>query len=456
MKELFVGAGRALLDPPKDMYPMPTRFCIADDIYDSCYLRVIAIKSGQEQLLMLIYELSDYPTVENLTDEIVKASGFPKDSIMITFTHNHTSPCDEANLHFSGGDESEEISLKREKFKEIELEATINAVKQAVGSMRRAKAGFGTIDSFVNVNRDYETFGGYWIEAPNHAGFSDKTLSVVKFVDDNDKLIAAFLNHGTHSTCAFLQNDADGKNKTSGNFSGIACKFAEKYYGDDAVIAWAAGAAGNQNPIMSHGLLYEYEDGYATMVPVPDGVGYMQMESVGRTHGADAIKCISSIESYNSDISIKKISKTVSLPTQKRVALPGGKKVNVRMGGEGMRDWDKVPYGQAPRVPDVTNLLEPDPENPKAMQLKLIVLGDVALVFTNGELYSELGSLIKEVSPAKNTVVTTYSIEKSTGYILDKTAVGSKVFQAFSSVVPGAADDILKDAIAEMFNTIDQ
>ncbi len=450
MSKLLVGAGKATIDPTKDMYPMPTRFNVADALYDSCYCRVIAIDNGDIKVLMLIYEVSDYPMVPNLLAKVAEATGFAEENIILTFTHNHTSPCDEAN-HSFGGDESQELDAKRKKFMEIELAATIDAAKKAVETMRPAKCGFGTIDSYVNVNRDFNTFGGFWVESQNQSGFSDKTLSVLKFVDADGKLIAAFMNHGTHSTCAFLQKDADHKIKTSSNFSGIACKFAEQYYNDEAVIAWSAGAAGNQNPIMSHGLRYEYPDGYTASVPYPDGVGYMQMESVGRIHGGDAVKCIESIKSYKESFPIKLVKKTVLLPAQKRVPNPSGQRAAVRMDNEGLRDWDAIPYGKSPAVPDLSNVVEPAPESPLEMRMDLLLLGDVALILTNGELYAELGSRIKAESPYSKTVVATYSQAKSTGYIMDKSSVNHKVFQAFSRVIPGGSDELIAEVAQELY-----
>lgn len=451
MPELFAGAGRCPIDPTRDMYPMPTRFDITEDLYDSCYCRAIAIKSGDTKLLMLIFELSDYPTVPELLNKVAEATGFPKENILLSYTHNHTSPCDEANLAYGRAPDSDEAAQKREKYKVIELEASLQAAKQAVAAMRPAKCGFGTIDSYVNVNRDYETMHGFWVEAPNYAGYSDKTLSIVKFIAEDGKLIAALLNHGTHSTCALHQKDFDQKTKTSGNFSGIACKFVEKHFGDDAVVAWTSGAAGNQDPLMSHGFQYEYPDGYTTTVPYPDGMDYMQMEFLGRRHGADAVKCIHSIKEYTDEFSICNLHKTAMLPRQKRVAPKDGKFINPRMGGNGLRDEEKFAYGQVPEVPNLDSIVTLDEGNPVEMHIHLVVLGDTALILTNGELYAELGRAIKDVSPYKNTVVLTYSIAASTSYIVDKSSVHHKVFQAFGPVAPGKSDDVIIDTVNELF-----
>lgn len=449
--KLLVGASRVSIDVTPDMYPMPTHFGVSDALYDSCYCRAITIQCGESKALLLIYELSDYPTIENIEEKIAAATGFPRKDIFLTVTHNHTSPCDEPNAWMR---DSPEMSKKREIYKEIELQAGIKAVNEAIRTMRPARYGFGTIDSYVNVNRDYKTRYGYWVENSNFEGYSDKTLSAIKFVDLDGNLIAALLNHGTHSTNAFLEKDFDHKIKTSGNFSGIACKFAEKYYGKNAVVAWTAGAAGDQDPIISHGLLYEYPDGYVTEVAFPDGVGYMLMESIGRTHGADAVKCIDSIKLFSENASIQHIETKIDLPTQKRIRTPDGKMPNVRMGDKGLRDWEKIPYGEVPPIPDFDHIVESDPVNPVNMSMHLLTIGNIALVLTNGEMYAKIGDDIKKVSPLKNTVVITYSMAPNTNYIIDKNSIEHKVFQAFGNVVPGESDDLIIDAAKSLFEYI--
>lgn len=448
MSKLYVGAARRNIDPTPDMFPMPTRFTVADAIYDSCYVRAIALKSGDKTFLMMIAELSDYPTADNFIARIAEAAGIPEENVLFTFTHNHTSPCDEANS-FRAGSEPPELQPHREMYKEIELKNFIEAAKEAVATMRPASVGFGTVNSYVNVNRDFENNAGYWIECPNYEGYSDKTLAVIKFVDEEGKLIAAILNHGTHSTSAFLQKDSDHLVKTSGNFSGVAAKFAERRF-EGSVIAWTAGAAGNQNPLISHGLQYEYPDGYTSGVSYPDGVGFMIMEYLGRRHGADAVKCIEGIDTYTDDVELSHSSTVLLLPAQKRRKLPSGQRMNNRMGGKGLRDENEVPYGMLPPIPDLSATVEPDPDNPVKMHVHLLTIGDIALVLTNGEMYAELGRGIKELSPFEKTVVVTYSTTTCTGYILDKSSKHHKVFQCTSPAIPGMADEIIYEGTAAL------
>ena len=254
MYPLRVGAGKACIDPPASEYPFPSTFGMMDEIRDSCYVRSIAIDNGEKKVLFVIYELADLPRVPDLEEKLGALWGIGKEDVILCVSHNHSSPSDRCKFPCD--------EKKLELFLEIELEKGLEAVRQAVDSLRPAKWGYGEIESYCNVNRDLKTRFGFWVEGPAYTAYSNHTLACVKFVDENDKVIAALLNFGAHAVCAFVQKDVDGKIKSSSNFPGIACRFVEEYYGDDCIVAWTSGAAGNQDPLLFDYQWLEYPDGY--------------------------------------------------------------------------------------------------------------------------------------------------------------------------------------------------
>lgn len=438
--QLKVGASKVCIDPPESEYPFPSNFSLCDSKYDECHVRSIAINNGEKTILFLVYELSDLPGIDNLESRISAAVGVHEKDIIIACTHNHSSPCDRSKA----GDFQEKFEL----FRKIELEAGIEAAKNAVESMRPAKCGFGTIDSYCNVNRDLKTSFGFWVEGPNYAGYSNKTLAVMKFVDNDGKLIAAMLNYGAHAVCAFAQKDVDGQVKTSGNFPGIACRFVEEYYGDDAVAVWTSGAAGNQDPILWDYQWFEYPDGYVTKISLPDGSGYVHMEAIGRQQGADAVKCLEGIKEYCEDGTVEYAKSTLSFPARMRSAdSPKPGKFGFRMGGEGPRTDFSAP--QMPALP----ILIPDPSRTIDFTLNVLRIGDVAVILTSGELYAEIARDMMEASPVKKSFVVTH-IPGQGGYTLDKSSVDHKVFQAFGGVEPGSTDEPLANKTKELVEKV--
>ena len=261
---LLVGAGKASLNPTPELFPFPVPNSAdwglkpksPETIYDDMDCRAIAIDNGKDKILFVAFELSGVPNVEDLYGKIAKETGFPKENIILAGTHNHTGYHDiDHRGQYVGVEGADEWFANIRK---LEEKAALEASRKAVSTLRPAKYGYGETQSYVNTNRDLKTLGGYWVEARNLGGYSDKTVAIIKFVDaeDEDKVIAALMNYGCHATCCYLMQDFDGVRKTSGNFNGIASRFVEEHYGNGCIAMWTSGAAGNVNPVLSHGLQY--------------------------------------------------------------------------------------------------------------------------------------------------------------------------------------------------------
>lgn len=436
MPELKVGAARVCIDPPREEYPFPSNFGMCDESRDPCHVRVIAVDNGEKKILFVVYELSDIPGVPDLEERLGAVWGVPAENVILTVTHNHSSPNDRSKFPCD--------PAKFELFKKIEVAAGTEAVKKAVASLRPARWGYGEIESYINVNRDLKTRFGFWVEGPNYDAYSNHTLACLKFTDEAGKPIAALLNFGCHAVCAFVQKDVDGKVKSSSNFPGICCRFVEEYFGDDCVAAWTSGCAGNQDPILFDYQWQEFPDGYVTKISLPDGSGYVHMDILGARQGADAVTCLESIIADKTEMPMTYLKSTVSVPRQMRdpnfVMPPFG----LRMGGVGPRtNWNPPKYPELPAMMI-------DPEHTVDFTLNLLMMGDVAVLLTSGELYAEIGRDMMKALPAEHTFVITH-IPGQGGYTLDKSSADHKTFQSFGGVKPGSADELLTQRSVELF-----
>lgn len=451
MSELMAGAGKACLNPTPDMYPIPSSFAdwgvaplLQSGIYDDLYCRALVLQNGAQRILLMSFELANYPAAPGLLEKLTQATGIPPQYIFISATHNHSAPKDN---HTALKNNSPDEIRFHERYWEVETKAALQAAGDAMSALRPARYGYGEGASYVNVNRDVHSPFGFWLEGRNLEGYSDKTIRAVKLVDDEGRLIAAVLNYGMHNTCVHMMKDADGRAKTSGNVSGIACRFVEEHYGDGAVALWTSGAAGNQNPLFSHGLQYEYPDGYSTSVPFPDGVGYMMMEYMGRWHGADCVKCLDGISACSAAMPLAAVRRDILLPGQKRAVEAKGFAM-VRMGGNGPRK-----PGDVPSLPQTPEMVE---GSPVKLEMRLLLLGDIAMICAAGELYAEIGRDMLAAAPYKKAFVVTHTSLEQAGYILDKTSKDKKVFQAFMPVRPGSADGLIVENTLELFELAKQ
>ena len=454
MGKLLVGAAKVSINPTEDMYPIPNKISdfglepmSQEAAYDEMNCRAIAIDTGKAKIMLLTFELAGAPEYPDYPGDIARATGFPAELVFIMGTHNHSAPRYRKNQV-----DTKELADWIERYEKLVYDAGIEACRQAADSLRPAKYGYGESISDINVNRNLLTFGNYWVEARNMTGFCNKTLSILKFVDMEGKLIAAFLNHPTHATNVYMLKDIDHKAKTSGNFTGITCRFVEEHYGNGAVAMWTSGAAGNLNPLLSHGLQYEYPDGYTTQVQYPDGTGYMQMEYMGRLHGVDCCKGLDAITRYSENMPIAHMVKDVPMPTLECMdPWPPKSFTDIRNGGNGLRDYNEYPYGHLPapgRVPEM------HPGKPRIMNLHLLKLGNIALLFANAEIFSQIGQAMKAASPMKNTVIVTHHYGPKCHYIFDKTSKDVRLPMAYGGVAPGEADDIIVEHEIQLFDEI--
>ena len=446
MAKFKVGAGIANLDVPAERYPAHTQFNICEDKYDECNVRAIAIETDAKKVLLMFYELSDIPEVPELERKIAAAVGYDPEDVVITVTHNHSSPCDRGSRQAT----EEARAAFRAMFFEIELAASLKAAKMAVESARPAKYGYGEIDSYINANeitRNPEI--GYYCD-PQGNGYSDKTLALLKFVDEQENLICVLMNHCTHATFAMGQ-DANGKFATSGNFTGITSRYLEDYYGNGVIAAWTSGAAGNQHPLLTE-FMISYTDGYRARAHLPGGAEFILMEHAGRQHAVDAINGLSRITEYQDEIQLRHVKSSVKIENQKNLSQNGDRPPLRVDYGTGIRSNQPAPAPafQAPEIVD-------DPEHPTTLQMELLTLGDVAILGLGCELFCQIGRDLKAALPAKHTIVVTHTPgyvgdnPHAVGYIVDRSSIGSHNVKMYRNLKPGFYDELIVDAARELY-----
>lgn len=449
------GAGIACLDYPTEKYPAMTFSAICEDKYDECNVRALALENDRLKLLFMVFDLSDIPEVPDLEKKISSVTGFPAEDIIIIVTHNHTSPCDRGTR---GADPSLKAAFRRD-FLVIEEQAAIAAASDAVRNLRPARYGYGEINSYIadnEITRDPEI--GYYCD-PENNGYIDNTLSVISFVDYNDKPICFLMNHPCHGTFA-MDLDANGKHATSGNFMGITSRFLEEYYEDHPVAIWTPGASGNLHPILHERLVYHYTDGYRMSPALPGGASHVLMEHTGRKHAIDAINCISRITDYSEDIEMCHIKDTLSLSNQKN--LDGDDSSRKPRGAFRHPDYgNNVKSNQnKPAPPFIPPVVIDDPAHPSTLNLEIIKIGNVAIAGLGCELFCQIGRDIKSSIPSEHTIVITHTPgyvgdnPHAVGYIVDRSSASSHNAKVYRNLKPGEYDEIIVDKLLTMYNKV--
>ncbi len=447
-----VGAAKLSITPTQDMLPLPAMVGQYEGVREGeeINVRAIVIDNGEKIFLLESFELGGVPCPEILRPAITNAYGINDENMLIVGTHNHSAPHVAGRKHPTGIETNVEVPANQRAYTDMVVENGIKVVGMAIDNMRPAKYGFGEGKSYINVNRDQLFYEGYWMQGAAFDRPSDKTLAVIKFVDEDGKLIAAVLNYAMHSTTSFCTRDTDGKVKVSCDIPGIACNFVEEHYGDGAVCMWQSGAAGNQNP-MFVGIMPVYDkDGKMRERRRLPGAAYEQGVVFGQQHGIDALQVLNKIDAQKSSMKITTVDDMLYFPTQK---FPHDKFdwSRHRLVVDNLLEWsgDIGPEDPQPEK-ELAEMIPTGETTP--MKAQLVILGDIAIYGVACELYNEIGMLCKEASPFKKTIVTTHIGDPAVGYILDDSSAGHKVFQSFGLVGAGHNNEIVVEGMLKMFD----
>lgn len=451
LNQIRVGAAKLSITPTMDMFPLKAMVGQYEGVREGeeIHVRAIVIDNGEREFLIEGFELGGVPCDEQLRARIEETYGIKQENMLLTGTHNHSAP-HVAGYGMPGSKEKPEVPANVQAFTDMVLENGIKVIGMAKENMRPAKYGFGEGNSYINCNRDQLFDDGYWMQGINFEGCSDKTLAVIKFVDENDKLIAAVLNYAMHSTTSFCTYDVDGIVKVTCDAPGIACSFVEEYYDNEPVVLWQSGAAGNQNP--SYIGIMNVFDKTGTMRErrrLP-GAAYEQGVVLGQQQGMDAIRILKGIDANRAKMPITTVDDTIYFPTQK---FPEGiDRGYHRLVVDNLLEWANIVKPEEPMPEKVLAEMIPTPDELAPMKAQLVLLGDVAIYGVACELYNEIAVLCKEASPFKHTMITTHIGTPSAGYILDDDSVGRKVFQSFGLVGAGKNNAIVVDDMLNMFD----
>lgn len=433
MSTLKVGAAKRCINPTEEMMPYPSfNRDPYTDIYSDCNMRAIVIDNGQILSAIINFDLGGVPKPEPLKARIETETGIKAGHIFMSATHNHTG-CD---IVFSP---EKEAQKKLAQYMSYVCDRTIEAVKEALANMRPARYGYGEGKSYVNGNRDMATELGTFTQGYEPEGYCDRTVSIMKFVDDEDNLICAVANYGMHATLGYFDVDVDGKTKVSGNIPGVAQDYAEARFGNGAIVLWQSAAAGDQNPQLY--CLRDYEEnGFPSMARTIPGLQYNLIKIMGKQHGVDICKAINSVNTYNKNMPIKFIDGYVDLPGQ---TFPEG--TNMQWINDITNHIYPLKEGEKLPEPILT------PDKPVSLHIEEAVYGDIAFVGIAAEIYALIGKACKEISPYRKTMIVTHT-DHSVGYIIDKTSIEHKCFEQFGPVQAGVCDELIAEKVRELFD----
>jgi hypothetical protein len=412
---LRVGAARVDVTPTES--ELPRNYL---GVLDRVYARAIVLETGATRAALITVDagmISD-GVWQAVTRQIETELRIPSVNVLLTATHTHSVP----------GPPAADYPRK-----------IVEAARLAQQKLVPARVGYGTGESYINVNRQItDPKTGKWWEGPNREGPSDKTVAVLKFESLSGEPLAVYYNYAVHGVIAGQLD------QISGDIPGASSRYIEDASGGSVVAVWSTGASGDQNPVyfqQTYDLREIRIKDYAkrgidiSNAMPPGGQGLdrndaavarlmnqqrQMVSSMGQFLGEEVLYVMRNIERTDTEVRL--------FGSQKTIQCPGRERTNDgRAGSEGT-------YKEA---------------GPVEIRLGVLQVGDVMIGAVNAEVFSPIAQRLKRESPFKATMMATLTNGSArSGYIPDDASYGKYTFEVLSSrLQPGCAESSIVNGL---------
>ena len=387
MGKFLFGAGRRNITPKVGARLTGYRpDLVSESVNDELTATAFYFKKGDTEALLVSVTLCviESNLCARLLELIEEKCGIKKEGCILHAIHTHSGP----NLmgSYGWGD------IDTDYLDGIFIPALIGAVNEAKASAKAAKMAVRVGESLVGVNRREHDAEGNVQLGQNPDGPFDKTMTVISFKDERDEPIANIIHYGAHATAA------GGNKEISRDWPGVMIDGLEKESG--ALTAFINGPEGDVGPRLTNGKTAGLGD-----------IGYAMR--LGACAAQDAVGIYNKSAEYSAP-SLTTLSASVKMPLLPRISLEEateehkkyeGKTVNIRGRFEryykGIIDsysngYEETEYYETPQT--------------------VIRLGEVAIVATPYELFSEIGLKIKEGSNIPHVLILS-NANGSQGYL---------------------------------------
>ena len=402
-------------------------------VLDDLFVRVLVLGNEQERLLFVVFDLDKAPYPERYLPMLAELAHVPEKNILLASIHTHTAPL--TGWRPSEGPnfilrKPEYVQAAIHEYEEFLEKSVCEAVQEALAVRRKARIGFGTGESYVNINRLQDYFvrdadGNVHIHVglgQNPAAPVDHSLHVLKIEDLDGHMFACLTNYAVHN-CVMIANRCgeDGGTLLSSDLGGNVSQLIEENY-PGCVALWTSGAAGDVNPILSNEIFYpDPQTGAQTAYTLPAGgqAPLMMLRVLAARHYADVVRVLDNINCNEETVPVC-----------------------------GMVQWAEMPSKG---------------EQPYQIRVHLMKLGQIALWGVSGELYSSIGKVVAESLSGGTHLIVNHdaSLIANTGYIYDDKTLerdreGTLPGRRNNEILPGYAEDALLAVTAELWSRVNQ
>jgi len=382
--------------------------------------RAVALATDQTCLLMINCDIVGFgmDLHQRMLDAVSQRCNVVQEQIFILPTHNHYGPSVSGNY---AGDAK--LTTQETEYTEALIESLAVAGRAALDNLRPARLsiGFGEETTYSQNDRFWRKDGTInWVgDRETHldrdSGPKDPQVGVLRLVDAQNKSIATLFNFACHANCA----EPDGFTAISWDFPGYTAQTIEQTLGGEAL--FLPGTCGNIHPMR-------------------EGVA----KEMGETIGNVVIEVAKTSE-YIEPGMLEIIHQEMVLPARDFSSFDPQQ---IEMICSQIADKETSSKVQSIFM-SVLNNLKSNPIPDHVRKIHVIVLGDLAIVFVPGELFSEFGLEIKKRSPFKYTLVVEL-LSESVGYVPTIKAYKEGGYQPAvgTRLAPGGGEILMEKALA--------
>ena len=430
--DLRIGAAAVKITPPIGI-PMAGYYFErgAVKIHDELYAKAMVIEKDSSKIAIVTCDLIGLP-IDIVSEARVlaeKLTGIDADHVMISATHAHTGPVipKKDGRDSPTGKSAEILSLYISKLPALIAES----IKQANNALKHAKisVGLGHEESISFNRRFFMTDGTVgWNPGKLNpkiikpAGPIDPDVFVLYAETNDGKPISTYVNFALHL-------DNTGGTEISADLPYTLSSILGKIKGPEMVTLFGQGCSGNINHINVKSR--EPQSSFA------------EAQRLGTVLSGEVIKTYTRMQPFDvNKISVKR--KTVNLPLAEISTddLPNARETVAKYGNPGAAPF--LDFVNSFKIIEVYN------RNGKPIdaEVQVFALGnELAIVSLPGEIFTELGTYIRNRSPFPYTIVVELA-NGSIGYVPDRKAFIEGNYEPVSSrCAPGSGELLVENAL---------
>lgn len=420
MARLLAGAGRVAIDL-EGILPFDGFDAQRDPIYARALVLEYRRSLGQNRcdedahrVCLVCMDLTSIAPLlmTQLRQAATARSGCEGADLWVCATHTFSVPHVRTPSHLR----SDEERQRNVRLLDAYVAAVSAAVGDAAASLRPASMSYAVGTTGVNVNRDVETPGGWWLGS-NPAGYSDHGLRTLCLRDADGRLVAVLFSADVQSSVLMGSRDGQGRRLVSSDLAGYAAGRLERSTG--AVALFMVGAAGDQAPAQQAVTNEVAPDGTVTQRDAHDE-GFALLERLGGQLTSDLNAAVAEAAPMELD----------GVRTQQH---------QLRCPGQQRADFHSL----APH-----RSFEYLPADDVVTTVSALALGDLVLVGVEPEISSALGSRIRREGAAKSVQLDVLTmVNGGAKYLPDADAYQRVTYEAMNSGFARGSDQVLVDDV---------